>query len=64
MDYPLTHATRHTLPNGLTLILDPDPAAPVISVQAWIASGSIHEDKKLGAGLSHPGPRMRPVSAE
>ncbi len=53
MDYPLTHATRHTLPNGLTLILDPDPAAPVISVQAWIASGSIHEDKKLGAGLSH-----------
>lgn len=53
MEYPLTHATRHTLPNGLTLILDPDPAAPVISVQAWIATGSIHEDKKLGSGLSH-----------
>lgn len=53
MEYPLTHATRHTLPNGLTLILDPDPAAPVISVQAWIATGSIHEEKKLGSGLSH-----------
>lgn len=53
MDYPLTHATRHTLPNGLTLILDPDHAAPVISVQAWIATGSVHEDKKLGSGLSH-----------
>lgn len=53
MEYPLTHATRHTLANGLTLILDPDPAAPVISVQAWVATGSIHEDKKLGSGLSH-----------
>ncbi len=53
MEYPLTHATRHTLPNGLTLILDPDPAAPVISVQAWVATGSIHEGKKLGSGLSH-----------
>ncbi|MFD2255577.1 M16 family metallopeptidase [Luteolibacter algae] len=53
MDYPLTKATRHTLPNGLTLILDPDPSAPVISVQAWVATGSIHEDKMLGTGLSH-----------
>jgi zinc protease len=53
MEYPLTHATRHTLPNGLTLILDPDHAAPVISVQAWVATGSIHENEKLGSGLSH-----------
>jgi len=53
MEYPLTSATRHTLPNGLTLILDPDHSAPVISVQAWIATGSIHEDRNLGSGLSH-----------
>ena len=53
MEYPRTHATRHTLPNGLTLILDPDHAAPVISVQAWVATGSIHEDRHLGSGLSH-----------
>ncbi len=53
MEYPLTNATRHTLPNGLTLILDPDPAAPVISVQAWVATGSIHENNRLGTGLSH-----------
>jgi zinc protease len=53
MEYPITHATRRTLPNGLTLILDPDHAAPVISVQAWVATGSIHEDKNLGSGLSH-----------
>lgn len=53
MEYPLTSATRVTLPNGLTLILDPDPSAPVISVQAWVATGSIHEGEKLGSGLSH-----------
>ena len=53
MEYPLTNATRHTLPNGLTLILDPDPTAPVISVQAWVATGSIHENNLLGTGLSH-----------
>jgi zinc protease len=53
MEYPLTHATRHTLPNGLTLILDPDSSAPVISVQAWVATGSIHEGEMLGTGLSH-----------
>jgi zinc protease len=53
MEYPPTHATRHTLPNGLTLILDPDHAAPVISVQAWVATGSIHENEHLGSGLSH-----------
>ncbi len=53
MEYPLTTATRLTLPNGLVLILDPDPSAPVISVQAWVATGSIHEGEKLGSGLSH-----------
>jgi len=53
MDYPQTSASRHTLPNGLTLILDPDHSAPVISVQAWVATGSIHEGTHLGSGLSH-----------
>ncbi len=53
MEYPLTTATVETLPNGLTLILDPDPAAPVVSAQFWVATGSMHEDEQLGAGLSH-----------
>ena len=53
MDYPATAATVETLPNGLTLILDPDPAAPVVSTQIWVETGSIHEDARLGAGLSH-----------
>lgn len=53
MDYPATSATVETLPNGLTLILDPDPTAPVVSAQIWVETGSIHEDSHLGAGISH-----------
>ncbi len=53
MEYPATAATAETLSNGLTLILDPDPTAPVVSVQIWVASGSMHEDAHLGAGISH-----------
>lgn len=53
MEYPATAATVETLPNGLTLILDPDPTAPVVSAQIWVETGSIHEDTLLGAGVSH-----------
>lgn len=53
MEYPATTATVETLPNGLTLILDPDPAAPVVSAQLWVETGSMHEDRLLGAGISH-----------
>ncbi|MCX6874708.1 MAG: pitrilysin family protein [Verrucomicrobia bacterium] len=53
MEYPISSATVETLPNGLTLILDPDPSAPVVSVQLWVATGSMHEDGHFGAGLSH-----------
>lgn len=42
-----------TLPNGVTLIVEEDHSAPVASVQAWCATGSIHEGALLGAGLSH-----------
>jgi len=42
-----------TLDNGLTVIVREDHSAPVVSAQAWAMSGSIHEDKWLGAGLSH-----------
>ncbi len=44
---------RYTLPNGLTVLLKPDTAAPVSSVQVWVKTGSIHEAGALGAGLSH-----------
>jgi zinc protease len=42
-----------TLEHGLTLIVGEDPSAPVVSAQAWCRAGSIHEDRWLGAGLSH-----------
>ncbi|MBA4138362.1 MAG: insulinase family protein, partial [Opitutus sp.] len=44
---------RFTLPNGLTVLLKRDTAAPVASVQVWVKTGSIHEGAHLGAGLSH-----------
>ncbi len=44
---------RYTLPNGVTVLLKPDHAAPVASVQVWVKTGSIHEGAHLGAGLSH-----------
>ena len=46
-------ASQVTLPNGLQVILQPDDSAPVVSVQAWCRTGSIHEGKWLGAGMSH-----------
>ena len=42
-----------TLENGPTIIVREDHSAPVVSAQAWAMAGSIHEDKWLGAGLSH-----------
>jgi len=35
------------------LIVEENRGAPVASVQAWCNTGSIHEGKLLGAGLSH-----------
>src|SRR6185295_20176485 len=50
---PATNAQKWVLPNGLTIIVQEDRSAPVASVQAWCATGSIDEDQHLGAGLSH-----------
>ncbi len=41
------------LENGLTIIVREDHSAPVVSAQAWAMTGSIHEGKWLGAGMSH-----------
>ena len=53
MKFPNTTASIHTLDNGLRIILDADSAAPVISTQIWVATGSIHERDFMGAGISH-----------
>ncbi|MFZ0711996.1 MAG: pitrilysin family protein [Terrimicrobiaceae bacterium] len=50
---PDSRAQVFTLDNGLTLIVEEDHSAPVASVQAWCATGSIDEGKWMGAGLSH-----------
>lgn len=44
---------RTVLPNGLTLIVRPDDAADLASVQVWVKTGSVHEGRWLGAGISH-----------
>lgn len=44
---------RFTLDNGMTCLLKEDHAAPVVSIQVWVNSGSIHEGNLLGGGLSH-----------
>ena len=42
-----------SLENGLAIIVREDHSAPVVSAQAWAMTGSIHEGKWLGAGMSH-----------
>src|ERR1043166_1642566 len=51
--FPPSTAQKWVLPDGLTVIVQEDHSAPVASVQAWCATGSVDEDDRLGAGLSH-----------
>src|SRR5260370_42048220 len=53
ISFPPSTAQKWILPNGLTVVVQEDHSAPVASVQAWCATGSIDEDQHLGAGLSH-----------
>ena len=41
------------LSNGMQVYVLENSNTPTVSVQAWIKTGSIHEDQFLGAGLSH-----------
>lgn len=50
---PDSGAQKWVLDNGLTVIVKEDRSAPVASVQAWCATGSVDEGDHLGAGLSH-----------
>lgn len=44
---------RFVLENGMVCLLKADHSAPVVSVQVWVGTGSIHEEEHLGSGLSH-----------
>jgi zinc protease len=68
--FPPSTAQKRVLPNGLTVIVQEDRSAPVVSVQAWCGTGSIDENEHLGAGLSHilehmlfKGTKTRPANA-
>ena len=53
LDFVPSSFSPLTLPGGLEVVVQPDDSAPVVSVQAWCRTGSIHEGKWLGAGMSH-----------
>lgn len=44
---------RFTMENGITGVIKPDSTSPVVAIQTWFGTGSIHEDEFLGAGLAH-----------
>lgn len=41
LSYPIT---RHTLDNGLQVVVSPDPATPAVAVNLWYDVGSRHEE--------------------
>ena len=44
---------RRQLENGLVMLHQPDFSMPLVSVQIWVHTGSIHEGRLTGSGLSH-----------
>ncbi|MHB8203909.1 MAG: M16 family metallopeptidase [Desulfomonilaceae bacterium] len=44
--------TRHTLPNGLEVLIKEDHARKVATVQLWVMVGSVDEERSEG-GISH-----------
>jgi zinc protease len=50
---PVVSVAQHQLGNGLQVLVQSDFSAPVVSLQFWCATGSIHEGRWLGSGLSH-----------
>ncbi len=53
MDLKLNKTEIYRFENGLVLLVRQDRSSPVVSVQAWVATGSIHEGRWLGSGISH-----------
>lgn len=44
---------KKTLPNGLTVLVQENRAAPVVAVRFYVKTGSIYEGQYLGTGISH-----------
>ncbi len=61
---------RRVLPNGMTVLIQRDPAHPLVAYQAVVRTGSAFEGPMLGTGVSHvvehmlfKGTARRPVGA-
>ncbi len=55
MSYPtasLTRTLRHTLNNGMTVLIYPTPDVPVVSVRGDLLAGAVHESDEQLAGLA------------
>ena len=48
-----TNVERHVLDNGMVLICLEDRSAPVVAVRIFVRTGSIHEERYPGSGVSH-----------
>jgi zinc protease len=44
---------KEVLPNGMTVIIRENHSSPVVNLRFYVKSGSIHEGKYLGAGITH-----------
>jgi zinc protease len=53
MQAPEVEVERFVLANGIVLLIAEQHYAQVASVQAWCQTGSIHEGRWMGAGLTH-----------
>ena len=50
----LSYASNHFhLDNGLSVVFLPTPHTDVLALQMWVKTGSIHEGRFLGSGISH-----------
>ena len=53
INFPNYVTDQFKLDNGLNFIIREDRSNPVVSLQVWCETGSIHEGQFLGSGVSH-----------
>ncbi len=51
--YARAEVFQTTLDHGLTVLIEENHANPIVSVQVFVRTGSIHEQEYLGSGISH-----------
>ena len=44
---------REELDNGMTVLLEENHRAPVVTIQAWVGAGTVTEGEYVGSGVSH-----------